>query len=91
MVFENGTSFENSSEVDEVQLKDRRQKGFKGLPMEGGVARWYARLRSSGSQIEVYRRQASELTGGLPSGAGVLEVAPGPIGARSPCKGKPMS
>ena len=63
-----------------MQLKERRQTRFKvQLPeMEGAVARWYARLRGSGSQIEAYRNQALQLTDGLPSGADVLEVAPGP-------------
>ena len=51
---------------------------FKGPEMEGPVARWYARARSSGSQIEEYRKQAAQLTEGLPAGAKVLEVAPGP-------------
>jgi ubiquinone/menaquinone biosynthesis C-methylase UbiE len=46
--------------------------------MEGAVARWYAKVRSSGSQIEEYRKQAAQLTEGLPAGAKVLEVAPGP-------------
>jgi ubiquinone/menaquinone biosynthesis C-methylase UbiE len=46
--------------------------------MEGAVARWYAKVRSSGSQIEAYRKQAAQLTEGLPAGAKVLEVAPGP-------------
>jgi ubiquinone/menaquinone biosynthesis C-methylase UbiE len=46
--------------------------------MEGAVARWYARIRNSGSQIEEYRKQAAPLTEGLPAGAKVLEVAPGP-------------
>jgi len=46
--------------------------------MEGAVARWYAKVRRSGSQIEEYRRQAIELTKDLPKGADVLEVAPGP-------------
>jgi ubiquinone/menaquinone biosynthesis C-methylase UbiE len=65
------------SEVDEV--KDERRKRFKVVPeMEGAVARWYARQRGSESQIEDYRRQASRLTDGLPGGADVLEVAPGP-------------
>jgi ubiquinone/menaquinone biosynthesis C-methylase UbiE len=45
--------------------------------MEGGVARWYARLRRSGNQIEEYRKQAVQLTQGLPAGAKVLEVGPG--------------
>ena len=67
-----------TSEVNKVQTTDKRQKGYKGLPMEGIVARWYARMRRSGSQIEDWRKQAAQLTGGLPDGADVLEVAPGP-------------
>ena len=59
-------------------MSDKPRKGYRGLPMEGFVARWYARLRNSPSQIELYCRQASELTAGLPGGADVLEVAPGP-------------
>jgi ubiquinone/menaquinone biosynthesis C-methylase UbiE len=60
-------------------MKDRNRKRFKVVPeMEGAVARWYTRQRGSASQIEEYRRQASRLTDGLPDGADVLEVAPGP-------------
>src|SRR5690348_15609030 len=55
-----------------------RQKGYIGPPMEGFVARWYAKSRRSGSQIEDWRRQAAELTTDLPEGAHLLEVAPGP-------------
>jgi ubiquinone/menaquinone biosynthesis C-methylase UbiE len=51
---------------------------FKGPEMEGAVARWYAKVRGSGSQLAEYRRQAAQLTEGLPAGAKVLEVAPGP-------------
>jgi ubiquinone/menaquinone biosynthesis C-methylase UbiE len=61
-----------------MQVTTRRQKGYKGLAMEGAIARWYAGLRGSESQIEEYRQQASRLTAGLPNGAAVLEVAPGP-------------
>jgi ubiquinone/menaquinone biosynthesis C-methylase UbiE len=46
--------------------------------MEGMTARWYARQRGTPSQIALYREQAGQLTTGLSSGAGVLEVAPGP-------------
>ncbi len=46
--------------------------------MEGMTARWYARLRGTPSQIAVCREQAAQLTAGLPDGADVLEVAPGP-------------
>jgi len=61
-----------------MQTMEARRWRFKGPEMEGPVARWYARLRGSKSQIEVYRKQASVLTAGLPDGAAVLEVAPGP-------------
>jgi ubiquinone/menaquinone biosynthesis C-methylase UbiE len=46
--------------------------------MEGVVARRYARLRRTERQIEEYRRQALEVTTGLPDGSRILEVAPGP-------------
>ena len=61
-----------------AQVNDKPQWRFKGPEMEGPIARWYTRLRSSGSQMEEYRRQASRLTDGLPTGTAVLEVAPGP-------------
>ncbi len=61
-----------------MQMTEKQQKGYKGLAMEGIVARWYAGIRRSGSQIEDWGKQAAHLTGGLPDGADVLEVAPGP-------------
>jgi ubiquinone/menaquinone biosynthesis C-methylase UbiE len=45
--------------------------------MEGFSARWYARQRGTPSQIAIVRRQAAQLTEGMPNGT-VLEVAPGP-------------
>jgi ubiquinone/menaquinone biosynthesis C-methylase UbiE len=51
---------------------------IKGPEMEGVVARWYARIRGTDSQIEQNRKQAARLTSGLPAGARVLEVAFGP-------------
>jgi len=54
-------------------------KRFKLVPeMEGGIARWYARQRATESQIEGVRKDAARLTQGLPGGARVLEIAPGP-------------
>jgi ubiquinone/menaquinone biosynthesis C-methylase UbiE len=53
-------------------------KAYKGLPMEGFVARRYAKLRRTASQLEYWRTQAAQLTAGLPDGASILEVAPGP-------------
>ncbi|WP_410607435.1 class I SAM-dependent methyltransferase [Amycolatopsis sp. lyj-109] len=46
--------------------------------MEGFQARWYAKNRGTEAQLAQYRRQAAEVTAGLPEGAEILEVAPGP-------------
>jgi ubiquinone/menaquinone biosynthesis C-methylase UbiE len=51
-------------------------KGYKGLAMEGFIARWYA--RNTGKDIGEYRALAQDLAGQLQDGAHVLEVAPGP-------------
>lgn len=61
-----------------MQAAATGQKGYKGLPMEGFIARWYARIRGTASQRAAWREQAAQLTAGLPDGAAVLEVAPGP-------------
>ena len=53
-------------------------KGYRGVAMEGSIARWYARTRGTASQIEAWRVQAEALVAELPAGAEVLEVAPGP-------------
>jgi ubiquinone/menaquinone biosynthesis C-methylase UbiE len=46
--------------------------------MEGFSARWYAKNRGTPSQLAQWRRQAAQVTAGLPGAAAVLEVAPGP-------------
>jgi ubiquinone/menaquinone biosynthesis C-methylase UbiE len=46
--------------------------------MEGFQARWYAKNRGTEAQLAQYRQQAAEVTAGLPDGAEILEVAPGP-------------
>jgi len=61
-----------------MQMTETKRWRFKGPEMEGPIARWYARVRGSQSQLEAYRKQASQLTAGLSQGARVLEVAPGP-------------
>ncbi len=61
-----------------MQMAETRRWRFKGPEMEGPVARWYARVRGTQRQLAAYREQARQLTGGLPAGSGVLEVAPGP-------------
>src|SRR5579859_554438 len=61
-----------------MQTMEAGRWRIKGPEMEGPVARWYARIRGSESQIELCRKQARELTAGLRDGAAMLEVAPGP-------------
>jgi ubiquinone/menaquinone biosynthesis C-methylase UbiE len=53
-----------------------RKKGYKGLAMEGFIARWYA--RTTGKRMEEFTKLARDLAGKLPGGGSVLEVAPGP-------------
>lgn len=60
-------------------MTDVGKKRRKLIPeMEGGQARWYASLRGTESQLAEYRERALDLTEGLPDGADILEVAPGP-------------
>jgi ubiquinone/menaquinone biosynthesis C-methylase UbiE len=61
-----------------MQVTARARWRFKGPEMEGVVARWYTRIRRSGSQVEANRKEAERLTRSLPDGAKVLEVAFGP-------------
>lgn len=51
-------------------------KPYKGLGMDGFIARWYARTRAS--DMESFREQARAVAAQLTPGARVLEVAPGP-------------
>jgi ubiquinone/menaquinone biosynthesis C-methylase UbiE len=51
-------------------------KPYKGLPMEGMIATWYA--RNTGRDRTRFEETARELATRLPPGARVLEVAPGP-------------
>src|SRR5690348_15125667 len=46
--------------------------------MNGFVARWYAKIRGTDTQLAAYRELAPKVTAGLPAGAAILEVAPGP-------------
>jgi ubiquinone/menaquinone biosynthesis C-methylase UbiE len=52
------------------------KKGYKGLPLEGFLARWYAKV--TGRNIEDFRKSAEMVTAQVPPGGSVLEVAPGP-------------
>src|SRR5579872_6540061 len=51
-------------------------KAYKGIGMEGWIARWYASNTRKG--IEDFRSLARRVASDLPPGSSVLEVAPGP-------------
>ena len=51
-------------------------KGYRGMGMEGPVARWYEKVVRR--DLEEVRRLARSLADGLAPDAAVLEVAPGP-------------
>jgi ubiquinone/menaquinone biosynthesis C-methylase UbiE len=51
-------------------------KAYKGLPMEGLIASWYA--RTTRKDMKRHAQMARELIHRLPAGADVLEIAPGP-------------
>jgi len=51
-------------------------KPYKGLPMEGIIASWYA--KNTGNDVRGTRKLASSIVDNLKPGARVLEVAPGP-------------
>ena len=53
-----------------------QEKGYKGLPLTGPLARWYA--KTTGKHIEQYRMAAQGVAVKVPAGSDVLEVAPGP-------------
>jgi ubiquinone/menaquinone biosynthesis C-methylase UbiE len=51
-------------------------KGYRGMGMEGAVARWYD--RSTRKDLARFRALAARLRAVLPQGGDMLEVAPGP-------------
>jgi ubiquinone/menaquinone biosynthesis C-methylase UbiE len=51
-------------------------KGYKGIGMEGPIARWYA--SSAGKDPGRVAEEARQVSACLPGGGQVLEVAPGP-------------
>jgi ubiquinone/menaquinone biosynthesis C-methylase UbiE len=51
-------------------------KAYKGMGMDGWVARWYSRTREH--DLADFREEARAVAAGLSAGANVLEVAPGP-------------
>jgi ubiquinone/menaquinone biosynthesis C-methylase UbiE len=58
--------------MDTVKTK----KAYKGLPMEGPIAAWYARLTLK--DIKRHKLMAAQMAKQIPAGGRVLEIAPGP-------------
>ena len=51
-------------------------KPYKGLPMEGMIASWYA--KTTRKDINRHKWMANQLVGKIPAHGSVLEIAPGP-------------
>lgn len=51
-------------------------KPYKGLGMEGGIAKWYAKLTKK--SLDDYKALARRVAGEISPGSSVLEIAPGP-------------
>lgn len=58
-----------------AQPSTQAGKPYKGMAMEGMIARWYAKNTQQGREFESLSSRISNL---LPSGSRILEVAPGP-------------
>ena len=52
------------------------EKGYKGMGMEGSVARWYE--KTTRHDLDEFRKLAQRLRSLAPENGAVLEVAPGP-------------
>lgn len=52
------------------------EKGYKGISMEGAIAKWYE--KNTRKDMAEFRKLAGQLQATLPRGGDVLEVAPGP-------------
>jgi ubiquinone/menaquinone biosynthesis C-methylase UbiE len=57
-------------------LEANTKKGYRGLAMEGFLARWYA--KNTAKNLSDYQKSARDVAAQVPGGARVLEVAPGP-------------
>lgn len=64
--------------INNLQLEQpstKEGKPYKGMAMEGPIAKWYTKIRDQDPQHQAICRQVSEA---LPNGGRILEVAPGP-------------
>jgi ubiquinone/menaquinone biosynthesis C-methylase UbiE len=61
--------------VQTKQTSTKAVKPYKGMAMEGPVAKWYTKIRNQDPQHQIICRQVSET---VPTGGRILEIAPGP-------------
>ncbi len=57
-------------------MENNMVRAYKGIGMEGAVARWYA--RNTLRDLDEFKKLAVRLSEELPAGGRILEVAPGP-------------
>jgi ubiquinone/menaquinone biosynthesis C-methylase UbiE len=62
--------------VDTSETNQKRPKGYKGIGMNGPVARWYT--KNTAKTLGEFQQCAHEIARQLTEGSRVLEVAPGP-------------
>ncbi|MFN8468386.1 MAG: class I SAM-dependent methyltransferase [Caldilineaceae bacterium] len=64
--------------VNDVKLQQpapRPAKAYKGMAMEGPIAKWYAKIRNNDPH---HHEMCEKIKAIVPSGGRILEVAPGP-------------
>jgi ubiquinone/menaquinone biosynthesis C-methylase UbiE len=59
-----------------IKNESESKKSYKGIAMEGFIARWYA--KNTKQNMEQYKNWAKKVTENVLEGSYVLEVAPGP-------------
>jgi ubiquinone/menaquinone biosynthesis C-methylase UbiE len=64
-----------SQDVQTQPPASKAAKPYKGMAMEGLIARWYTTIRKDDPELDLVVRQTSEI---LSAGSHILEVAPGP-------------
>jgi ubiquinone/menaquinone biosynthesis C-methylase UbiE len=61
---------------EETYMSNKATKGYKGIGMEGPIARWYA--KNTQKSIEDYKKDAKKVAACVSEEAAILEIAPGP-------------
>jgi ubiquinone/menaquinone biosynthesis C-methylase UbiE len=57
-------------------MQENVAKAYRGMGMEGGIARWYA--KNTLRDMDEFKKLAVRLWEMLPAGGDILEIAPGP-------------